>query len=568
VHDQPLQVLVAGAGPVGLTAAYELARRGVTVRIIDAAPGPATTSRAIATHPRTLETYDQMGIAEQIIAKGKIVQAFSMYSGGRQLIRLDADYTASPTQFPFTVAIDQVYTEEVLREAVAGQGLAIEWGTTLTGFTETPDGVTVTTAGPDGQASEITAGWLIGCDGGHSVVRKLLALPLEGDANETWLIADSFVDTDLPRNSIYWIRSEGGTLMMAPLSGDRRWRMLDTVDVSYDGDAAAIADRFARKLSAGAGTTVAVEPPGWVSVFTAQQRMVPSMQQGRVFVAGDAAHVHSPASGQGMNTGIQEAYNLAWKLAMVIQGHAAPRLLDTYSQERVPIGRELLGSTKQATALVALKNRMAGIMLPIVFGVIRRVPALRVRGQRAALGRVAGLNVGYPEGPLTAPAQRPARPAPGERVRRLTIDGDTPGWRGLRAELRDLRWTLLVFGGCPEDCDAPAQADAAQADIDLASAELASACAPWLSVRTVADDDGAADGALADPGAVLTTALDGTPGGWILIRPDGYVAARGDLLTAAEVRAALAPAAMIEGAAPRSAPPAPRRPAIIEGKRP
>lgn len=551
MHDQPLQVLVAGAGPVGLTAAYELARRGVTVRVIDAAPGPATTSRAIATHPRTLETYDQMGIAEQVIAKGKVVQAFSMYSGGRQLIRLDADYTESPTQFPFTVAIDQVFTEEVLREAVAGQGLTIEWGTTLTGFTQTPDGVTAATAGPDGQASEITAGWLIGCDGGHSVVRKLLRLPLEGDANETWLIADSFVDTDLPRNSIYWIRAEGGTLMMAPLSGERRWRMLDTVDVSYDGDAAAIAERFSRKLSAGAGTAVAVEPPGWVSVFTAQQRMVPSMQGGRVFVAGDAAHVHSPASGQGMNTGIQEAYNLAWKLAMVIHGQAAPRLLDTYSAERVPVGRQLLGSTKRATALVALKNRLAGIMLPVVFGVIKRVPALRVRGQRSALGRVAGLNIGYPDGPLTSPAPNPARPAPGERVRRITIDGDSPGWRGLREELRDIRWTLLVFAGHPGDGDA-----AAAADLGLASAELAGAGAGWLSVRTVTPGDSTADGALADPGAVLTTALDGTPGGWILIRPDGYLAARGEVLTTAAIRAALAPAGVIEAAAPATSRPA------------
>lgn len=530
MHD-PIDVLVAGAGPVGLTAAYELVRRGVRVRVIDAAPGPATTSRAIATHPRTLETYDQMGIADPMIARGLIVRAFTMFSNGRRLVRLDADYTESPTQFPFTVAIDQVFTEEVLRDALAGLGVSVEWGVALTGFDESTDAVRAHTTGPDG-AGDIDAAWLIGCDGGHSTVRKRLGLPLIGDANETWLIADAIVDTDLPRNSIYWIRAEGGTLMMAPLPGEGRWRMLDTVDVDYDGDTVAIAARFTRKLSAGTGTAVAVTAPEWVSVFTAQQRMVPAMGGGRVFVAGDAAHVHSPASGQGMNTGIQEAYNLAWKLACVVHGYAEAELLDTYSAERVPIGRELLGSTRRATALVALKNRLAGIALPIVFGIVQRVPALRVRGQRTALGRVSGLNLGYPHGPLTgASSAKVVRPAPGERVRRITVDGAAAGWTALRDELRDVRWTLLVFGTPVVDWNGTA---------------LTEACAPWLSVRTVTGAPIAEDTALPDPDGALTTALAGTPGGWILVRPDGYVAARGNAISPEAVRAALAPAHVIE----------------------
>jgi NADPH-dependent dioxygenase len=539
---EQVDVLIAGAGPVGLTAAYELARRGVRVKVIDAADGPAPASRAIATHPRTLETYDQMGIAEEMIARGLMVQAFTMFSNGHLLVRLDADYTDSPTQFPYTVAIDQVFTEEVLRSAVGRLGVRIGWGQALASFEETGDGVRAqTSTGP------VEAGWLIGCDGGHSTVRKQLGLPLIGDANETWLIADSQVDTELPRNSIYWIRAEGGTLMMAPLPGERRWRMLDTVDVDYDGDAAAIADRFTRKLSAGTGSEVAVCPPGWVSVFTAQQRMVPAMRAGRVFVAGDAAHVHSPASGQGMNTGIQEAYNLAWKLAMVVHGQADADLLDSYDAERVPIGRELLTSTKRATALVALKNKLAGIMLPIVFGIIRRVPPLRVRGQRTALARVSGLDLGYPVSPLTVPADSllaepvpagsasGARPAPGERVRAITIDGSSPAWQALRAELRETPWTLLAFRPEPTVTQAPIAAD-----VDTAAAALAEIGAPWLSVRTVTPGM-APVGPLPDPDGALTAALDAAPGAWILIRPDGYVAARGTAVTAAAVLAAIGP---------------------------
>jgi len=298
---------------------------------------------------------------------------------------------------------------------------------------------------------------------------------------------------------------------MAPLPGERRWRMLDTVDVDPGGTPAAIAERFSRKLTAGVGSPVRVEEPGWVSVFTAQQRMVPRMRAGRVFVAGDAAHVHSPASGQGMNTGIQEAFNLAWKLAMVIRGEAGDALLDTYSAERVPIGRDLLGSTKNATALVALKSRVAAALLPVVFGLVQRIPALRVRGQRKALGRVAGLNVGYPDGPLTRPAAPGPGPRPGERV--VRVDPDTarsPGWAALVAQLREPGWTLLLFGAAT----APA-----------AAGEL-----PWLTVRALPDPDGR-----------LAAGLGVTGTGWLLIRPDGYLAARGTELTDADLAAALSP---------------------------
>jgi len=504
-------VLVAGAGPVGLTVAHELARRGVRVRLVDAAAGPATTSRAIATHPRTLETYDQMGVVDDIVAKAVRITAFTLFADGRRLVRLDADYTEIPTRFPFTLAIDQVITEGVLRDAVARHGVEVEWGARLTGFVADDDGVTVTLERADGRVEEIRAGWLVGCDGGHSTVRKQLGLPLIGESSETWLIADATVDTDLPPNSIYWIRAEGGTLMMAPLPGERRWRMLDTVDVDPGGTPAAIAERFSRKLTAGVGSPVRVEEPGWVSVFTAQQRMVPRMRAGRVFVAGDAAHVHSPASGQGMNTGIQEAFNLAWKLAMVIRGEAGDALLDTYSAERVPIGRDLLGSTKNATALVALKSRVAAALLPVVFGLVQRIPALRVRGQRKALGRVAGLNVGYPDGPLTRPAAPGPGPRPGERV--VRVDPDTarsPGWAALVAQLREPGWTLLLFGAAT----APA-----------AAGEL-----PWLTVRALPDPDGG-----------LAAGLGVTGTGWLLIRPDGYLAARGTELTDADLAAALSP---------------------------
>jgi NADPH-dependent dioxygenase len=381
----------------------------------------------------------------------------------------------------------------------------VRWGTRLVSFEQDDSGVVARLAEPGGVRT-VRAGWLVGCDGGHSTVRKALGLPLLGESTETWLLADARVETELDRTSLYWIRVGNGTCMAGPMPGENRWRMLDTTDVDFDGDLDAIAERFTRKLSAGVGRPVVVGRPSWVSVFTAQQRMVPAMRVGRCFVAGDAAHVHSPASGQGMNTGVQEAYNLAWKLAMVVHGHAGSGLLDSYDPERVPIGRELLGSTRKATRFVAWKAGLGRILLPLGMHVLSRVKPLRRKLSGKILGRVSGLRIGYPDSPLSRPVpDRTLRPAPGERVCQINPDDAAhPGWQHLLDELRDPRWTLLVF-------DRPTHLDP-----------------PWLSVRTVTGHpDPTNPRHLPDPTGHLTTTLTATPGTWLLIRPDGYLAARG-----------------------------------------
>lgn len=496
------EVLVVGAGPVGLLAACALLRQGVRVRVVDAKHSPAVTSRAIATHPRTLEVYDQLGLAERMVERGRRISAFTLYHNGNQLARLDADYAKMPTAYPFTLCIDQVHTEEVLRDAVAECGVKVEWGVRLVSFAQDADGVRAVLEHPDGRAEPVAVPWLLGCDGGHSTVRKHLGLALVGDSVDTWLIADAQVRTDLPRNSIYWVRSGALTMMMVPMSAPGAWRLLDTSWTDPDVAPDEVARRFTEKLSAGLGRETTVADPTWSSVFTFQQRMVTGMRVGRCLLAGDAAHVHSPASGQGMNTGLQEAHNLAWKLAMVLRGHAGADLLGSYSAERVPVGRALLSSTRTATFLVQLKNAAAGVALPIVFGVVRAIPRIRVAIQRKVLGGVSGLRLAYPDSPLTVPGGGRG-PAPGERVTAVALPSGSPERASLSERLRQPGWLLLVPGSPPGPGTWPA--------------------APWLEVCPIGERAG-----LPDPHGKLVSALGLAPDDWILVRPDGYVAARGN----------------------------------------
>ncbi|MEW1905570.1 FAD-dependent oxidoreductase [Streptomyces sp. NPDC086147] len=534
-------VLVVGAGPVGLTAAHELARRGLRVRLIDGAPGPAVTSRAVAVHPRTLETLDQMGVAESFVAAGRRNRAFTMYARGSRLVRLEADYSSMPTRYPYTVLLEQTRTEALLREAVARLGVRVEWGTRLTSLAQDRDGVRARLAHADGTTEEYATGWLVGCDGGHSTVRKQLGLPLIGESSETWELADAPVAVDLPPDTIYWVHTGRQALMMVPYSREGQWRLLDTAPVTTgakngakggaqggrDTGVPSVAERFGAKLSAGLGREVRVGEPEWTSVFTFQQRMVPRMHDGRVFVCGDAAHVHSPASGQGMNTGVQEAYNLAWKLAMVVRGEAGRGLLDTYGEERVPVGRALLGSTRKATFLVQFKNTVAGFALPVVFTLVRNVGPLRRAIQRKVLGGMSGLRLGYPDSSLTT--GRPGGRGPAFGTRAAAAAARHPGGPGadaLRDELRDVRWTLLVADG-PER-------------VRRTAGTVREAFGSWLSVRTLGGPAGT-PGELPDPDGRLRAALDLAPGAWVLVRPDGYTASGGAELTAAALDGALAP---------------------------
>ncbi len=354
-------VLIAGAGPIGLTAAIELARRGVDFRIVDPLHHPPQYAKAVGVQPRTLEVFEGMGVLNRILDASTQMYGQLVYVNGEKVATPEF---ATPADIPFGfIAIPQYATERILREELATHGVHIERGLRVTGFEQDADGVTATLDGDRGQQT-VRAGYLIGADGAHSAVRKALGLTFEGAAfEEQYMLGDVEVDWSLPRG--WGVRSmhqtDGKTddlLVCIPLPGRGRYRMSMLVPDELSGAPAVggIAHGFEGESKPELHHIQAVldrlspEPTTarnlrWSSVFRISHRIVDAYGRGRVFVAGDAAHIHPPTGAQGMNTGIQDAHNLAWKVALAVSGVAAPGLLDSYDAERRPVGEEVVGRT-------------------------------------------------------------------------------------------------------------------------------------------------------------------------------------------------------------------------------
>ncbi|MBB6306693.1 FAD-dependent monooxygenase [Xanthobacter tagetidis] len=420
------QVLIAGAGPVGLTMALELARYGVPVRIIDKIPEATHTSRAVAVWPRTLELLDRSGAAADIIAMGNKVTVANILSGGRPVASLSLDQIPSP--HPFALMVPQYDTEAVLRRHLAAHGVTPDLGVELLGFEQDEDGLSARLREPDGAERTEPYAYLVACDGAHSVVRHHLGLDFEGDTlGLDWTQGDFHLSGyPFPSSQLAIFWHEDGPLLFFPMAPDRA-RVITSLGPSTATPPVALdQEAFQKMIDARGPQGITLTGTEWVSAFRINERQVENYRSGRVFLAGDAAHIHSPAGGQGMNTGMQDAINLAWKLALVIRGIAgAPALLESYDLERRPVGAQVIAASGRMTRIGTLADHTLQHVRDFAAHILMGLSPV----QRAITGLMAEVSIGYPDSPLNGPSQGDAKA--GARVRPVAGEGpfgagDTP----------------------------------------------------------------------------------------------------------------------------------------------
>ncbi|WP_446742390.1 FAD-dependent monooxygenase [Silvibacterium acidisoli] len=343
--ENNVQVLIAGAGPTGLALACDLARRGVAFRIIDKSPQPFIGSKGKGLQPRTLEVMDDFGIIEQVLNNGKFHLPFRAYEDGKALGELDMHagrYPTPNTPYASPLITPQWRTEEALRGLLERSGGKVDQGTELVSIEQNDVSVSATLL-HEGREEHIRCDYLVACDGGKSFVRHFLQVPFEG---ETWKDERMYLGDvrlrGLDREAWHsWAKHPAGWLALCPLPSTDTFQLQAMIPVGEEREPSLELYREIVKERT-EGMDIELTEAPWLSLYRVNIRMVSKYRVGRVFLAGDAAHVHSPAGGQGMNTGIQDAYNLGWKLAAVLRG-APDGLLDTYEEERLPVAADVLG---------------------------------------------------------------------------------------------------------------------------------------------------------------------------------------------------------------------------------
>ena len=446
--DGVAEVLVVGAGPTGLALALQLAASGVRARIVDRSLDRVHESRALAIQPRTLEVLAGMGVTDDLVATGNPAVHLRMHVRGRVLDLPMFDLGLDDTAYPYLLFLSQAETERILGEHLAAAGVTVERGVELVDLSSTADAAVATLRHPDGRHEIVSVQYVAGCDGAHSTVRRLAGIAFAGSAYpQTFVLADAEAD-GIEKGAAHVFLSERGMLFFFPLGTPASWRLLamrPPADPTPP-EAPVALDEVQALTDVATDGAVRLRDPVWMTNFRLHHRAATHYRADRVFLAGDAAHIHSPAGAQGMNTGIQDAVNLGWKLAHALRG-ANPALLDTYETERAPIGTMVLRFTDRAFTIATSTNPA------LRFARARLVPAvmplaLKVKAGRAyAFRTVSQLGVRYRHSPLSANGPNPPRKGPkaGDRLPDAPVVHDGQA-STLQHEVADAGWHLLLCG--------------------------------------------------------------------------------------------------------------------------
>ena len=485
------RIVIVGAGPTGLTAAVESSRLGISVRIVDQAPERSLSSRALGVQARTVELLRVRGVGDEMVRLGNRARATTLYSEGKKLAAIELH--RMPSEFNYVLLLAQSETERLLTEQLERQGVKVERGVEMVSVAQRPDQVRVQLRSGDGATEAVAASYLIAADGSHSAIRKALGLPFKGRSlTHTYVLGDLHLAGVVPQDQLSIFLARKGFLAVFPM-GDGRFRFMATDPDGITGDTGdPTLEGIQHLYDRTAHLPAQLYNLNWSSRFRINSRHMTTLRAGRVFFGGDAAHVHSPAGGQGMNAGIQDMVNLSWKLAMVLKGQARSELLDTYESDRLPVIRQLVRMTERATKVFNSTN-------PLVHATLTRLaPMVLARSavQDKAAPRLGQIAASYRGCPIAKGGGQIGPLCAGDRVPDIHLG---------EARLYDMldlsTLTLFVAGG---------------------AGRIAEAHRPWddvLAVRQVSVDTLAADGPA-----------------WLLVRPDGYLAAAGGPADATRLR--------------------------------
>lgn len=496
-------VLIAGAGPTGLTLALTLRRWGIPVRLIDRAPAPATVSKALAVWSASLEALASLGVVDAFEADGTRLRSLTVGDGEKVLSRLVVG-EGIDSPYPYPLLLPQSRTEAILGARAEAEGIAVERGVELVGLAQDEAGVTARLRHADGREEDARALYLVGADGARSFVRNTLGIAFEGYTEpQTFLLGDvGITGTDLDRASIYIWWHNGSTVALFPF-GDDVWRIFAVRN--GEGDAPPTLEELQDQMDRHGPPGARLHDPSWLSAFRTNERLAAHYRSGRVFLAGDAAHIHSPAGGQGMNTGIQDAVNLGWKLAYALRGLGdGDLLLDSYEAERRPVARDVVAGAAQKLHVAFADGKMQRLLRNIAVSMIGRIPA----AQKMLQVELSETGIAYHDGPLVAlgvPPRHPKRTDAGTRARDATFRDEGGGDATLWPLLAGPHHTLILF----EDDDRPIALDA----------DITAFVGPDLFLVRIP--------AAGDPGGKARERYHLRGPGWVLVRPDQVVAARG-----------------------------------------
>lgn len=440
------KVLIVGAGPTGLMMACQLRRMAIDCMIIDKKEGPTRESRALVLHARSLEIYDQLNIADTALQQGEVLRKIQFILKKRKIAAVVfGEIGKGLSKFPYLLVFEQSKNEELLYQYLRDAGGEVNWKTELDSLEQDNATVRAKLKLANGGVKIIEADWLVAADGSKSEVRHSLDMSFSGDTYEhIFYVADTKLKWPWGHDALSLYLSRNTFLGLFPMAGDNRFRVIGILPAAFQDEHPGSFEQIIPHIQSQVNVPLEFSETSWFSVYRLHHRCVAHFRNGRIFLCGDAAHIHSPAGGQGMNTGLQDAYNLAWKLAYVIKGQLHEKILDTYEQERLPFAKRLLASTDRAftigTSAKWWRRWIRLYMIPVIAPLAFRFRSIR----RAAFRAVSQIAIRYTHSDLSSGAHTmKLKIGPGERFPYLLLnDGSC-----LYDKMKEPVFYLLVFSG-------------------------------------------------------------------------------------------------------------------------